>query len=94
MKNKVVVSPQVAAFAASLVPEPRKKLRLALRRLENEQGALKPLENELKGYYRLRVLSYRVILRSEIRGGTHIIHCIFAQNRSIIYEVFLALLGR
>ena len=55
MKTRVELDPQVAEFARSLAPEPRRRLRAALRGLEEEQGDLKPLEADLAGYARLRV---------------------------------------
>ena len=82
---KIELSPQVAAFVRSLAPEPRRKLRLALKGLAKGLGDIKALEGALTSYSRLRVLSYRVILFYRSRGQ---IECVFAERRSIVYEIF------
>ena len=55
MKTRVELGPQVADFVRSLAPEPRQRLRTALRALEKDHGDLRPLEGDLTGYWRLRV---------------------------------------
>jgi mRNA interferase RelE/StbE len=77
-------SAQVAEFLRGLAPEPRRQLRLAIRALARGRGDVRALEGDLAGYWRLRVGSYRVILW---RSAT-VIECIFAERRSIIYEIF------
>jgi mRNA-degrading endonuclease RelE of RelBE toxin-antitoxin system len=86
---KIDLSPQVAGFVRSLAPVPRRKIRLALKALAKGQGDVKSLEGALASYSRLRVHGYRVILffRSPDR-----IECVFAEHRSIIYEIFAATL--
>ncbi len=81
---RIKPSAQVAEFVRSLAPEPRRQLRLAIRSLAQGRGDIKALEGELAGYWRLRVGSYRVILWQ----GPNVIECVFAERRSIIYEVF------
>ena len=82
---KIRLSEQVVGFLRSLAPEPRRKMRLALKALETGKGDIEALEGPLASYSRLRVSSYRVILffRSSLQ-----IECIFAERRSIVYEVF------
>jgi mRNA-degrading endonuclease RelE of RelBE toxin-antitoxin system len=82
---KIKLSEQVAAFVKSLAPEPRRTVRLAIRNLAKNQGDIKALEGALGGYCRLRILSYRVIL---LYRSPAEIECVFAERRSIIYEVF------
>ena len=83
-------SAQVADFLRGLAPEPRRQLRLAIRSLARGRGDVRALEGDLAGYWRLRVGSYRVILW---RSAT-VIECIFAERRSIIYEIFAEELRR
>jgi mRNA interferase RelE/StbE len=83
-------SAQVAAFLRGLAPEPRRQLRLAIRSLAHGRGDVKALEGELAGYWRLRAGSYRVILW---RSAT-VVECVFAERRSIIYEIFAEELRR
>lgn len=86
----IKVSVQVAEFCRSLAPEPRRELRLAIRALGNNHGDVKALEGDLTGYWRLRVGSYRIIFSRKALT----IECIFAERRSIIYEVFAEELRR
>jgi mRNA-degrading endonuclease RelE of RelBE toxin-antitoxin system len=79
------VAAQVAGFVRRTAPEPRRRLRRALRDLEKGKGDIKPLEGPLQDYFRLRVWSYRVILSY---GPSSTIDCIFAERRGIVYEVF------
>ena len=82
---KVRLAPQVVDFVRQLPPEPRKLLRNALRGLEREAGDLRPLEGDLSGSCRLRIGGYRIIFSYATRGT---IDCIFAERRSVIYDVF------
>ena len=82
---RVEVAEQVVDFVRRLAPEPRRLLRKALRNLASGQGDIKPLEGPLSGYCRLRVRGYRVILSYAKKGS---VQCIYAERRSLIYEVF------
>ena len=86
---KIKISQQVAAFVRGLAPEPRRKLRLALKSLVKGQGDVKALEGALSSYWRLRVGSYRVIL---FYRGSNQIECVFAERRLIVYEIFAEVL--
>ena len=86
---KVELSTQVVAFIRRQPPEPRRKLRLALKALAKEKGDIKRLEAPLDDYCRLRVGGYRVVCHYAPRGR---IHCVFIERRSIVYEVFAAAL--
>ncbi len=90
---KVEVSDQVAAFVRSQAPEPRRKLRLALRKLEAERGDIRALEGPLRGYQRLRVGPYRVVfaVKADPRGPVHL-RCIYAERRDVVYAVFSRML--
>lgn len=82
---KVGLAPQVVDFVRGLAPAPRRQLRLALRDLAKGNGDVKPLEGPLQDYCRLRVGPYRVIVSYRKSGR---IECVFAERRSIVYEVF------
>jgi len=92
MKTRVELDPQVADFVRSLAPEPRQRLRTALRALEKDHGDLCPLEGDLTGYWRLRVGNYRVVIRIQANRDQQIARCIFAERRSIVYELFAELI--
>lgn len=81
----VLLSEQVVAFVRRLAPEPRRALRQALRGLASGKGDLRQLEAPLQGYHRLRVGAYRVIFAY---GEKRAIECLFAERRSLVYEIF------
>ena len=83
---KVLLARQVVDFVRRLPPEPKQRLRRALRDLSRERGDIKTLEAPLQGYCRLRVGGYRVVLAYGRRGT---IECIFAEQRSVVYELLL-----
>lgn len=82
---RVRLTPQVINFVRSQAPEPRRRLRQALRDLAKEKGDVLPLEAPLQDYHRLRAGPYRILLRYT---GKNTIDCVFAERRSIVYEVF------
>ena len=65
---KVELEQQVVEFVRSLAPEPRQANRHSLKNLENETDDIRALEGELEGFYRLRVLRYRIIFFYHVRG--------------------------
>lgn len=81
---KVRLAPQVADFVRTLAPEPRRRLRQALRDLRQGKGDIKSLDGPLQDYCRLRGGPHRVILSYHART----VDCVFAERRSIVYEVF------
>jgi mRNA interferase RelE/StbE len=85
---KIELEQQVVDFVRSLAPEPRQDIRRGLKNLENEAGDIRALEGELEGFYRLRVLRYRIIFFYHIRGKSRTIRCVYAAPRGIVYEVF------
>ncbi len=89
---KIELAAQVREFVRSRPREARRRLRLALRDLEQENGDIKILTGDLEEYFRLRVRSYRIIFRFKLRGSQRIIRCDFAEHRGVVYETFLNLL--
>jgi mRNA-degrading endonuclease RelE of RelBE toxin-antitoxin system len=81
----IKLSQQVARFVRGLAPEPRRKMRLALKSLAKGRGDMRALEGPLSSYWRLRAGSYRVIFSY---AGPNQIECVFAERRSIVYEIF------
>ena len=57
----VRIQKEVFDFLRKLPPQPRHALRVAIKGLARESGDIKPLTEELEGFFRLRVGSYRVI---------------------------------
>jgi len=83
MKKTVRISKQVQDFIQTLSPDPKKALRQGLRGLETDEGNICSLNDDLKGYYRLRVRSYRVIFS---RPEPAIIQCEYAEHRKVVYK--------
>jgi len=92
MKAKVRVEEQVEAFVKSLAPDPRKRLRLAIKGLADGRGDIKSLEGNLADYCRLRVAGYRVIFKERAERGSRVIDCVYAERRPLVYEIFARLL--
>ena len=88
MKAEVHWSAQVQNFLNSLSPEPRRKLRLAIRRLAGDHGDIRPLADELTAYSRLRVGHYRLIYREAFEKGVAVRKCLFAERRDVVCEIF------
>lgn len=85
---KVELEQQVVGFVGSIAPEPRRTFREALRKLTREEGNIRALEGNLEGYYRLRVGRYRIIFFYRSTPRSRQIRCVFAEHRTLIYEVF------
>lgn len=88
---KVELAEQVVAFVRRLPPEPKRRLRLALRDLARGRGDIKRLEGPLDGYCRLRVGGYRIVFAY---GKRHTVQCVFAEERSIVYELLIEALRK
>ncbi len=87
---KVNVAHQVSEYTKRLAPDSRKRLRRAIRLLEEEKGDIKALEDDLHGYYRVKVRSYRIIYayRGTKRPGPPEIDVLFCEHRNTVYETF------
>jgi mRNA interferase RelE/StbE len=85
---RVELEQQVVDYIRSLPPEPRRVLRRSLKNLEKEKGDIRALEGDLEGFYRLRVLRYRIIFFYQVLSERRTIRCVYAAPRSIVYEVF------
>ena len=80
---RVTAQRQVVEFVSRQAPEPRRRIRMALRGLTHERGDIKALEGIFSGYHRLRVGAFRVIFAYARDGaGTQ---CIFAERRNVVY---------
>lgn len=86
---KVELTAQVIRFIRSQPPEPRRTLRSALRQMEQERGDIRPLQEDLEGFYRLRVGRFRIVFHYAVGPrGQRRIRCIYAATRGLVYEVF------
>jgi len=97
MKSKVVWSGQVKGYVRAKAPEPRRELWRQIKRLADWNGReraprIRHLEDELVGYWRLRVERDRIIFREAFEEGQRVIKCLFAGPRLTVYEMFAELL--
>lgn len=89
---KISASDQVTAWLRGLPPDPKRRVRAALKGLADWQGDIKALRGELDGFHRLRVGGYRIVYRV-VSGQA--IQLEYADTRDIVYETFrqLRILG-
>lgn len=80
-------------FIKSLAPEPRRRVRDALRLLEQGKGDIRSLEGDLTGFCRLRVGRYRVVFHYVPGKDGPECFCDYAESRNIIYEQLAAILS-
>jgi len=87
---KILASEQVRRWLTSLPPDTKKRVRTALRRLQQGRGDIKALRAELEGFCRLRIDGLRIVY-SQHPG--QIIRLEYADSRDVIYETFLRILS-
>jgi mRNA interferase RelE/StbE len=80
---KISASEQVAGWLSHLPPEPKRRVRAALRGLETWSGDVGPLHGDLEGFYRLRIGGYRIVFRVTPR---QVIRLEYADTRDVVYE--------
>jgi mRNA-degrading endonuclease RelE of RelBE toxin-antitoxin system len=93
MKNEVIVEDQILHFIQRQPPETRKALREALHAVENGDLFPEPLEDELDGFYRLKVERIRIIMQSDAGKTGAMLKALFAERRKLVYEMFSQILG-
>jgi len=91
VNTQVCVEQRVRDFLLALAPEPRRAIWRAIKKLP--AGDVKLLEGKLAGWSRLRVSGYRVLIKEASQMGTRQIYCVFAERRSVVYEMFAELLA-
>ena len=87
-KAEVLLAGQVKDFLASLAPDSKRKLRAGLCGLETDRGDIEELVDDLTGYRRLRVGSFRVIYQEGFKEGRPVRECVYANYRNVVYELF------
>ena len=93
MKIEVLVEAQPLAFIRRQSPDMRKKLSAAIHAIEREEVFPEPLEDELEGFYKLRVENCRLILKHESGDKAPLFKVVFAERRSVVYEMFRQIIG-
>ncbi len=93
MKTRVTLDDQPLKFIRQQAPDSRRALREALHAVEAGKTFPAPLEDQLEGFYKLRVAGYRMILQAVPGGSGPGFRVVFAERRSVVYVVFSQLLG-
>jgi mRNA interferase RelE/StbE len=85
LSHQVKIGHRVTTFYEKLAPIERRAVKHALTQLRNEKGEISALRETFEGYYRLRVGTYRIILRY---AEGRVIECVYMNARSVVYELF------
>jgi mRNA-degrading endonuclease RelE of RelBE toxin-antitoxin system len=93
MKVKITIEQQPLDFIRRQPPQNRKQLRKALHAVEYGGLFPEPLEDELEGFYKVKVESFRLILQSVPGKDGPRFRVIFAERRKVVYEMFSKILG-
>lgn len=92
MKTRVTLDDQPAEFLRSLPPASKRQVRERLHELEGGASP-EPLYDELEGFYKIKVGSFRLIAHSlPSAAGPHY-RVVFAERRSVVYDLFKQLMG-
>ena len=92
-KIEVIIEEQPLDFIRRQSPDARKRLRAAIYDIERGAAFPEPLEDELEGFYKMRVENCRLILKHESGGAAPLFKVVFAERRSVVYEMFRQIIG-
>ena len=81
------IAPAAAETIAHLPPAVKQDVKQALRILNSDPHAGEPLERELKGLWKYRTRSFRIVYR--MITDHHVIQIVAVGHRRTIYDVVL-----
>ena len=81
---RVRIPPHVADVLTHLPPAVTRDAKQALRILSHDPHAGEPLEKELRGLWKFRIRSFRVVYR--IVAGERLIQVMAVESRETVYE--------
>jgi len=81
------LAPAVAQTIIHLPPAVKQDIKQALRTLSADPHAGEPLERELKGLWKYRARSFRIVYR--IVADQRILHVVAVGHRRTIYDLIL-----
>ena len=93
MRLIITIEQQPLEFLQRQPPENRKRLRDALRAVERGSLFPEPLEDQLEGFYKLKVEHFRLILQSVASRDGPGFRVVYAERRKVVYEMFSQILG-
>ena len=88
MKIEVIIEEQPLAFIRGQPPDARKRLRAAIHDIDHGDSFPEPLDDELEGFYKMRVENCRLILKHESGDKAPLFKVVFAERRSVVCEMF------
>ena len=93
MKTKVTLDDQPLDLIRRQPPDIKRALREALRAVESGLSFPIPLEDELEGFYKVRVGDYRLILQPVPGDSGPGFRVLFAERRKFAYVLFSQIIG-
>jgi mRNA-degrading endonuclease RelE of RelBE toxin-antitoxin system len=90
---KITIEPQPREFIGRQPPATRKRLREMLHAVEKNELQPGPLDDELDGFYKLKIEGYRLIVQHVASDDGSFYRVVFAEKRSVVYELFKQTLG-
>lgn len=93
MKIRVTLDDQPLNFIRSQAPDARRALRGALHAVENEGLSPVPLEDDLEGFFKVRVGAFRMILQAVADKTGPGFRVVFAERRRMVYVLFSQIIG-
>ena len=81
---RVRIPPHVADVLTHLPPAVKRDAKQALQILSHDPHAGEPLEKELRGLWKFRIRSFRVVYR--IVAGERLIQVMAVESRETVYE--------
>jgi hypothetical protein len=93
MKIEITLDDQPLAFIQRQPPDAKRKLRQALHVIERGQALPEPLEDELDGFYKVKVADYRLLLQAVSSSRGPHFRVVFAEKRKTVYVLFSQILG-
>lgn len=93
MKTRITLDQQPKDFLRGLPPITKRAVRNTLHAIERGDDWPLALENDLDGFYKIKVAGLRLIAQQlPSERGPHF-HIIFAERRPLVYVLFKQLLG-
>jgi len=80
-KIEVIIEEQPFAFFRRQPPDARKRLRATIHAIERGDSFPDPLDDELEGFYKLRVENCRLIFKHESGDKAPLFKVVFAERR-------------
>jgi mRNA-degrading endonuclease RelE of RelBE toxin-antitoxin system len=85
---KVTVESQPREFIRRQPPVVRQQLREVIHAIEREDVFPEPLDEELEGFYKVRVENCRLIVQHVAGEAGPFFRVVFIERRSVVYEMF------